>query len=157
MKWIVRMCCMFIVLVASYSYGGEFKLESKLADGTKIKVTVKTIPVPANFPYRNSYNWGGDVDSPPKTIISEIRIRAGNRDIFVPLSVYSDLGWVQQVSLEKGGNVAKLLMTGGDAGASYDVEMKFNKINLLSRRVRHGEFPEDVWEETIYSEPDITD
>jgi len=130
---------------------GIAKLKGQLTDGTTVKAELRTIKVTPKYPYKHAFMWGGDETAVPKTVITAIDVRIGSEKIFVPLSAYSDLGDPHQTSLENMEHGFKLIITGGDAAVSYKAVLVFDKENIQRRKVTHGEFPDEVWEETVYS------
>lgn len=56
-----------------------------------------------------------------------------------------------QASLEKAERGFKLTISGGDAATSYRAVLVFDYEHIQRRKVTHGEFPDEVWEETVYS------
>ena len=70
----------------------------------------------------------------------------------MPLSAYSDLSEVSELSLTWSGTQAALKLTGGDAAFAYDAVLLFDRSQLKSREVRSGEFPDEYWERTTYHE-----
>lgn len=98
-----------------------------------------------------SWRWGAE-NRCPKTLISAFEVKADDKSIFVPISAFADLGNPRTVRIEPGkdkGNFA-VVIVGGDAATSYSARLEFKNNFLAKRLVKHGEFPEESWEETIY-------
>ena len=98
-----------------------------------------------------SYEWGAE-GACPKKYIQSLEIKNGLHDLFVPISVFSDLGNPTKVTLNK---LTKLnqyvaVIEGGDAGSSYRAKIIFNKDRLLQRSVESRSFPKEANETTIY-------
>jgi len=136
--------------------GAEFTrdvvaLSDRLANGTSVTVKLQKAKLTPQYPYKHASMWGGDLSVMPKTVITSIDVLIGKGKTYVPLSAYSDLGDPGQVLLEKTQRGFKLHITGGDAASSYKAELQFGSEDIQRRRVCHGEFPTEVWEETMYS------
>lgn len=144
----------------SLAFAGEKALVANFVDGratiTKhvvggdLKVTVKTIKT-GGSPFKEGFRWGGEDSVAPPTLIALIAVQSGEDKLFVPLSAYSDLGDPSQISLKSNGDGFELVIAGGDAGVAYNAVLVFEKGWLIRRRVVHGEFPDEAWEETKYS------
>src|SRR6185369_545721 len=135
---------------------GVTKLNSHLSDGTPVKVEVQTKNVSSQYPYKNAFMWGGDMQGEgkvlmPKTVITTINVQIGKQKNFVPLSAYCDLGDPHQATLEKAEHGFKLIIIGGETASLYKAELVFNNEYIQRRKVTNSEFPDEVWEETIYS------
>lgn len=133
---------------------GVAKITGESHDGNPIKIEVRTTKYSQSFPYREGFSWGADDIFPPTSVITSIKGRIiGAGDIFVPLSAYSDLADPFILSLENTPKGFRLVITGGDAGCSYAATLVFENIDIQRRKVVHGEFPDEAWEETVYSPP----
>jgi hypothetical protein len=149
----------FIIFMIPNSFHFEEFVKDKieineiLSDGTLIKIKVLRGSISSNFPYKGALMWGegGDINILPKTVILTIDIKLGQEKIFIPLSAYSDLGAPKQVSLVKELHSIKLIIRGSDAGGSYKAILVFENGYIIRRKVMHMEFPDEVWEETVYS------
>lgn len=130
---------------------GVVNLSDRLSDGTSIKVKVQKINRPSGYPYKDALMWGSDLPSLPPTVITKMEVQIGKDKTFIPLSAYSDLGDPGHVLLEKADRGFKLVITGGDAAGSYKAVLVFDRENIKRRKVMHGEFPDEVWQETVYS------
>lgn len=136
---------------------GIAKLSSQLTDGSSVQVEVRTMKLTPQYPYKNAFMWGGDMRGRdevlmPKTVITAMDVRINNEKIFLPLSAYSDLGNPYQVSLEKAERGFRLVITGrGGTATSYKAVLEFNHENIQRRKVTLDVFPDEVWEETVYS------
>lgn len=120
-------------------------------NGGIIKVTIKTTNYYPGFPYSNGFIWGADEYEKPRLLITDIEILLKDTKIFVPLSAYCDLANPSQVELKViNHNSFSLIIYGGDAGVSYITELIFKDQKIKSRKVAHGEFPNEAWEKTEY-------
>jgi len=119
-------------------------------DGKRFQVKIEIVKPPKNFIYKEGWRWGSE-QATPKYIIRRIKAWWGSDEIFIPLSAYIDLSNPNDVFLKKQGNELHLIVKGGDAGSSYEALLIFVKAIIRSRKVIHGEFPDEAWEETKYS------
>lgn len=160
--WKVVILVSLLNLISTSINGAEFsqgvtKLSNNLKDGTPVEIEVRTSKIAASYPYKDAFMWGGDMRSEedvvmPKTVISMIDVRIGNRKSIVPLSAYSDLGAPFQISYEKAGSGFKLIIRGRErTGTSYKATLEFNSMDIRRRTVVLAVFPDEVWEETTYS------
>jgi hypothetical protein len=99
---------------------------------------------------KKGYRWGGEDMEPPQTVFSQLVVVVGGHDVFVPLSAFADLGSPRTVEVKVTRRGFDLIIGGGDASASYRALLAFEGRELTRRRVQHGEFPKEAWEETRY-------
>jgi hypothetical protein len=99
----------------------------------------------------HSHGYFGIDTGNPITVVSEIKVRAGDREIFVPLSAYGDIANARRVCFEQQGNHYLLTITGGSTSTAFEAVLEFDQQSILKRRIRLSEFPDQRWEETIYS------
>jgi hypothetical protein len=135
---------------------GVLKISDNMNEGTPVQIEVNTGDTRSQYPYRDAFMWGGDMRSEeevvlPRNVITSMNIRIGNKKCIVPFSAYSDLGNPRQISFENTSLGFQLIIIGGDAGSSYKAVLVFNREDIERRKVAHGEFPDEVWEETLYS------
>ena len=130
---------------------GSVRLTNHLTDGSLVEVVVQKENLGTQYPYRHAFIWGGDESLMPKTVITALRIEIGTNSIVTPLSAYSNLGDPRLVSLEKMQSGFKIIIVGGDAAGSYEAVLLYSMDHILNRKVVHGEFPSEVWEETVCS------
>jgi hypothetical protein len=151
-----------LAIMSRYSSGEDFvegiaRLSGQLADGTPVKIEVRTMKLNAQFPYKDASMWGSAaVDESkvvmPKTAIRAIDVRVGDDKLFVPLSAYCDLGDPSQISFEKAECGFKLILMGGRYTPSgYKAELLFDSEHIQRRKVALRVFPDDVWDLTVYS------
>jgi len=126
------------------------ELNIKNGDGETIKVNVFAQNYSSAFPYKEGFRWGSELKK-PKTIITSIDVLFESKKLFVPLSAYSDLTNPKRVSIEISKYGFHILIAGGSASTFYNAELIFKNGFIHRRKVRHGEFPEVSWEETVYS------
>jgi hypothetical protein len=130
---------------------GQATLEGRTADGKSIQLTIQTVPYVNSLPDKG---WWGTVDDGvdrPKTVIRSVSVRVAGIEVWIPLSAYCDLADPNDIRFQREGKGFVLLLRGGDAAGSYQAEWHFADSRLQRRRVAHGEFPDQVWEETRYS------
>jgi hypothetical protein len=135
--------------VVAYFVNGKASVAMK-GRGGLVKATLGTSKA-ASTPFRDGFRWGGEGTQAPVSLMTLIVVQVGPDKLYVPLSAYSDLGDPRRVSLNPAPLGFELLVSGGDAGAGYTAVLVFEKGWLTRRRVTHGEFPKQVWEETRYA------
>lgn len=116
-----------------------------------VRVTVTSSPESQTCNAATSWRWGAEGIC-PKSFVGALEVKLGGMPLFVPLSAFADLGNPRTVSIElhkEKGRFA-VVLTGGDAANSYSATLDFKDGHLNERVVRHGEFPEESWEKTIY-------
>jgi hypothetical protein len=91
----------------------------------------------------------------PCSAVDIIAIFVDGNSVFVPRSVFSDLADLDSGHIEKSNNGMVVKFDGGDASESYRLEITFNNKQVSSRKRSSGEFPDDVFERTIYTFKDI--
>lgn len=119
------------------------------ANGRYVCATLITVPVSKTLE-RMGYRWGGEDLEPPKTLVSHLTAAIRGQDVFIPLSAFADLGNPHTVEVKMTKLGFDILISGGDASASYHARLAFDKSALVRRRVQHGEFKNEAWEETRY-------
>jgi len=95
--------------------------------------------------------WG--CDEPTKKSLERfgsVKVTYAKETHWMAASAYSDLFWMHQVTIRKEEPYLVVLIHGGDAAVGYECEWFFKKGQLVKRRVRDSEFPENFWEETKY-------
>ena len=156
--WLLALIMLFSSLVES-SFAAVANFEEGVAKASMVlgasdlvSVSVETIESPKGHVYSKAYMWGGDETSPPKRIIKAITVLRNGQIFFIPLSAYADLGNPREISLEKlPKHGFRLILSGGDAAGSYNAMLDFKKNEISRRKVTSGEFPKEVWEETVFS------
>lgn len=152
----------FFGLLTTNVIGAEFsqgiaKLSGNLKDGTPVKIEVRKGKLMPQYPYKGAFMWGGDMRSEtevimPKTFVTAMDVRIGNKKSIVPLSAYSDLGNPYQISYERTESGFKLIIEGrGGTGTSYKAVLDFIGLDIRHRKVILAIFPDEVWQETTYS------
>lgn len=116
----------------------------------KIDVTIYTVKYSSAIQYRNG-NWWGTDDSLPKVIVAGIDVMVGGNKISMRMSSFCDLAEAHTFNIELTENGFDLVIKGSDAAGAYDAVLSFEGNYLKRRKVAHGEFPDQVWEETVYS------
>lgn len=133
---------------------GIAKLESKYGNSTLI-IEVRTQKF-SNFPYRETLMWGGYLVEPhnshPKMFVASFTIEAGKKDIVLPLSAFADLADPYTISIEKKSkNGFDIKLLGSETSEAYEALFHFEGDHLKLRKVKNLEFPDEAWEETVYS------
>jgi hypothetical protein len=161
MKKFVRLICLTIViilLICSNSFAkstkfinGIAQIDGYLRNNELIKIIVSTSKYTSNYPYNGGLMWGADEYEKPRFVITDVKVLIGTTKLFVPLSAFCDLADPSKITLNINNNSFSLIIYGGDAGGSYMAEIVFGKQEIKSRKVTHGEFPDETWEKTEYS------
>jgi len=96
--------------------------------------------------------WYGVELSKPTMVVKSLEVRYKGKPYFPRgRGVYADLAEVNRIWFQrlKDGKV-RLVIEGGDAHGSYRAYLTFKRDELVQRRVEHGEFPNNFYEETRY-------
>lgn len=126
------------------------ELQSQTADGTSIIVIAHTKAYSPDLPYKKGFRWGVELIE-PKSLMTSLEVIINGRELFVPLSAYSDLTNPRELALETTKNGFRVMIKGGDAATSYKAVLTFDNKHILHRRVVNSEFPDAAKEETAYS------
>lgn len=132
------------------SANDRIQLHGYTKDGSSIVVSVSTKKYYPKFPYTKGFRWGVELQA-PKSLVTSLSVEIGGKEIFVPLSVYADLTNPRELLLENAGSNILIIIYGGDAAASYKAVLKFTTERIQSKKVSSLEFPDESWEETVYS------
>ena len=95
--------------------------------------------------------WGTGGPKPPKKVIKNFTVKHKGEGVLLPLSSYIDLTEPRILKLEVDKETYQIMIKGSDAGGSYIATMQFKKTLILRRKVISPSFPNQLWEETIYS------
>lgn len=123
-----------------------------LVDGpVKISVSLESGRTTGDCPGANSWRWGSE-QACPEQRISSFEVGYQRQAVFIPYSAFADLGNPTSIAIERGsaGGTYSIKIAGGEAATSYNVILKFKAGLLLEKVVRHGEFPKNAWEKTLY-------
>lgn len=123
------------------------------AESGRVSVRVFVTSLPDSPPCKaaSSWRWGAE-NACPRNIIGALEVKVSGEPVFIPLSVYADLGNPRTVRIEsrKESGQFVVILIGGDAATSYSATLEFRGNLLTERIVRHGEFPDESWEKTSY-------
>jgi hypothetical protein len=145
-----------LAIVTLFANGAPVSLKDKESIGLtqgNIKVSLKLDRARANGDCPSAASWWWGIERAcPSTRIASLEVQFKGAVIFIPYSVFSDLGNPTSIDIEqdKKGEAYLLKIKGGDAADSYTAIIKFRSQVLLERAVRSGEFPADAWEKTTY-------
>jgi hypothetical protein len=128
---------------------GEIHLEQRIR-GNDVVVDIETTGIGSSA-FSDGVWWGADEVTRPKEIIKYIRVSSGAEKAHVPLSAYADLGDPRLASLSATGRGFSIKIKGGDAAGAYEVTLEFEDNTIVRRHVASGEFPDQAWEETVYT------
>lgn len=119
--------------------------------GRSVRVVVSSFPGSQECKAASSWRWGAE-NSCPRTFVVALDVKTADTSSFIPLSAFADLGQPRNVRIEsrKGKGRFAVVLTGGDAATSYTATLEFRDNRLTERVVRHGEFPSQSWEKTLY-------
>jgi hypothetical protein len=126
------------------------ELQGETADGKKLRIQIKVSPYSSSFPYRSGWRWGVE-GGEPRTVLTRLAVYLGQEPLFIPVSAYADLSNVRTVSLQVRGKGYVITIAGGDAAGSYRAELQFEGAYVRKKKVVHGGFPDQAWEETTYA------
>lgn len=87
---------------------------------------------------------------PHVSLVQEMEIRVGDRSLFVPLSVFSDLTDLREGSLRVSPKTVVLTLSGGDASESYVVTVEFDRERVRRRTLASSLVPNRLLEDTRY-------
>lgn len=108
-------------------------------------------------PFHSGY-WGAD-DRTPETYVTNVVVSINGAAALIPLSVYSSLAEVTDITLEEVNGDILLTIRGGQGDAAGYVSIitfsRDKEVGLLVKRQRtYGtEFPDEAYEETQFSFP----
>lgn len=150
-----RTLTMLVVgLASTIAQGAALVHDTEItAKAGNINVKVLVIPFPSTQPCKAAFSWRwGAENACPNAVIGSIEVKVNTELVFVPISAFADLGnaRVVQIKSRKGKDRFAILLVGGEAATSYKATLEFQKNVLRERIVRHGEFPAESWERTIY-------
>lgn len=126
------------------------ELRGEIAGGKTLKVEIQASQYSSSFPYRTGWRWGVE-GTEPKSVLTRLDVYLGQEPLFIPVSAYSDLANARTASLLVRGRTYVITINGGDAAGSYRAELHFDGAYIRKKRVVHGEFPDQAWEETTYA------
>jgi hypothetical protein len=94
-------------------------------------------------------SWWGIDGGFPKSVCTRFEVRIGAKRIELPRKLYTDLAQLKRVEIAEEEGQAVLIVRGGDAAGSFEARFRFTQFEV-ERVVRGGEFPDSVWERTLY-------
>ena len=127
------------------------KVSVQIEMGEKKELSLEEIEKKGQDPaWRRDYYSGW---APVKRVL----IKVNSNAVDIPQSSFQDLYAVSSMEMFERKGSLYLLIGGGDAGESYSATFRIissarvkGKFRLSERILRHGEFPDEVWEKTIY-------
>jgi hypothetical protein len=137
---------------ATIAPSGDTLIEAASGESrVRIKIRTRVIQewrADEHSPYsRDSSCTGGRT---PCSVVDVIEITANSVPIFVPRSVFCDLGDVNTADLSMGPKSFSLTLIGGDASESYVVKIEFNAKRVIRRMLFNPALPDKPVEETVY-------
>jgi len=95
--------------------------------------------------------WGAEFND-PVTMVGRLTVELDEHSSWVRHSAYSDLVNVKDMRITKSNSGFKLIIKGGQTASLYHAHLVFDNAGyLIRRRVFSPNFPDEVWEETVYS------
>lgn len=95
--------------------------------------------------------WGcPEPTKKPLDRFGSVKVTYAKETFPLAASAYADLFWMHEINIRKSKEYLVVWILGGDAASGYECEWYFRKGQLVKRRVRDGEFPDNFWEETKY-------
>ena len=94
--------------------------------------------------------WGAGADQKHYHVLSRISGTYNGKRLTIAPSAWAGIAVVERARIVPLDNGCEVLISGSDAGAAYQMELTFQKDELIYRRVRLDEFPDEVWEQTFY-------
>ena len=96
--------------------------------------------------------WGTVEGNSVGWLIKSSSIKVDGIIVKQPASLFSDFSNINEVTLLDSKFGYKLVLIGGDGAATYKAEISFDSNGWpLKKKVLHGGFPGEVWQETSYS------
>lgn len=148
-----------LVVAAVILVGIQANLPAVAGDEKELAAQDKYVSVKAKVsPYRSSepcvaaasWRWGAE-NSCPKSTVSALEISVDGVAVFMPVSAFLDLGNPRSVRIDPSREGQSLItIVGGDAATSYAATLQLGGHVLAERVVRHGEFPDESFEKTVY-------
>jgi len=135
------------------SGSGETVLSDYIgASDVKAIITTHIVDIgKASAPVPEERNSNCTYSRIPCSVVDKIKIFVDGKNIDVPRSVFADLADLNGGQFKKTKQGMMLTFTGGDAAAAYNLEILFDKKRVLRRKVENAEFPNNTWEETVYT------
>ena len=104
--------------------------------------------------FNNMCRWGArHEDSNNEKIFSDMKVSYNNEQYYVPLTAYVDMADMRNYQLYPitDGFVLEIEGGYGESGDSYTAKLTFKKGLLIRKEIRHGVFPDEAWQQTVYS------
>ena len=155
-RWLVALC---LAMLASRGMAAQaqppvttLEVEGRLQG---VEVAAGTaLPSPCFSP--TGWRWGSEGEC-PRNVLARLEVRWRGHEVFTPVSAFADLGNPRRISLRKQRDGFDVVVEGGDAATNYRSLLEYrldrvaDEMRIVRRVVRHGEFPDEVWEETKYA------
>jgi hypothetical protein len=91
--------------------------------------------------------WGID-GGLPSSYCSVFELSLDGKKLRLPRKLFEDLSHLSSVKVSENGRAVELAIVGGDAAGSFMATMIVQP-NEVERVVRHGEFPDSIWERLV--------
>jgi hypothetical protein len=151
----IKTIIVFLAFLSGFSYvkaGNSTNVKTavhKTEDNILVEAEITMQKYSSDLSLSYTKVWGSERRL-PDWIPIKTEISINGKKVRVPLSAFCDLTNIELVKIEMKDKFYVLHIQGGDAASSYFAEIFFDK-HVRKRIVRHGEFPDEAWQNTIYS------
>ena len=128
----------------------QFEKRGTLPSGVRYELKIiegQFLPSP-QVPADDCGMWGVDCGN-PKYSVQNLTLKLNDKKVHFPHKFVADLSNVRSVEIKDDKSGIKIFLRGGDAAGSFTAEFIVRKLRLTERIVRHGEFPDEIWEKTV--------
>jgi hypothetical protein len=94
--------------------------------------------------------WGTDLTS-PNEVVADLRVTVAREPVVIPFSAFSDLAEPRVIRVLDTTAGFSLEIEGSDAAGAYRATLEFVGNRVARRRVVSREFPDERWDEFLYS------
>ena len=128
----------------------RFEKKGTLPSGVRYELMVTEGPFRPNpqLPTDDCGMWGTDCGTPTYSV-QNLTLKLNGKEVHFPHKFVADLSHIRSVEINNVKDGIEIILHGGDAAGSFTAEFLVRKQRLVERLVRHGEFPDEVWEKTL--------
>jgi hypothetical protein len=94
--------------------------------------------------------WGTDL-TPPNEVVVDLRVTVAGEEAVIPFSAFSDLAEPRVLRVLDTATGFSLEIEGSDAAGAYRATVDFVGNRIARRHVASREFPDEAWDEFVYS------
>jgi len=143
--------CAFIILSAALICNGETQKSKSPAQVAEGPYIIRFSYAPLDMSPREAETWwGGGFDVKHYNVLTRISGTYKGKPLRVARSAWAGIAVIDAARIVPLDNGCEVLISGADAGGAYQMELTFQGPDLIYRKVRLGEFPDDMWEQTFY-------